>query len=86
MLDAACMVGLAVGDQATAARSLAMLLENSSQHALGFWQASSHSYEGKLLIERGDVVSGVRRLRTGLDKLREAGFVLRSQGLLGTCQ
>jgi predicted ATPase/DNA-binding winged helix-turn-helix (wHTH) protein len=82
-LDAACMVGLAVGDQATAERSLAMLLEHSAKHALGFWQALGHSYEGQLLIKRGDVVTGVRCLRTGLDELREARYVLRSPGLLG---
>jgi predicted ATPase len=82
-LDGACMVGLAVGDQETADRSLAMLLEHSAKHALGFWQALSHSYQGQLMIERGDVVAGIQCLRTGLDELREARYVLRSPGLLG---
>jgi predicted ATPase/DNA-binding winged helix-turn-helix (wHTH) protein len=82
-LDAACMVALAVGDLATAERSVAMLLEHPAKHALGFWQALGHSYEGQLLIKRGDVVTGVRCLRTGLDELRETRYVLRSPGLLG---
>jgi predicted ATPase/DNA-binding winged helix-turn-helix (wHTH) protein len=83
-LDAACMVAIAVGDHATAERSAAMLLEHSAQHALGFWQALGHSYEGQVLIARGDVVTGVRALRTGLDELRETRYVLRSPALLGS--
>ena len=82
-LDAACWVALAVGDLATAERSVGMLLEHSVKQALGFWQALGHSYKGQLLIRRGDVSTGVRCLRSGLDELREAGYVLRSPGLAG---
>jgi hypothetical protein len=82
-LDAACMVAIAVGDHATAERSVAMLLKYSAKHALGFWQALGHSYEGQVLIMRGDVLDGVRCLRAGLDELRETRYVLRTPALLG---
>jgi predicted ATPase len=82
-LDAACMVAIAIGDHAAAEHSVAMLLEHSAKHTLGFWQALGHSYEGQVLIMRGDVVDGVRCLRAGLDELRETRYVLRSPGLLG---
>lgn len=83
-LDAMCMVAIAVGDHATAGRSIAILLEYSAKHALSFWQALGHSYDGQLLIARGDVVTGVRGLRVGLDELRETRYILRSPGLLGS--
>jgi predicted ATPase/DNA-binding winged helix-turn-helix (wHTH) protein len=82
-LDGACMVGLAAGDQEAVERSAATLLEHSARHALGFWQALGCSYEGQLMIERGNAVEGVRRLRDGLDALRETRYILRSPGLLG---
>jgi predicted ATPase len=82
-LDCECMVGLAVGDLATAERSAAMLLEHSVKQALGFWQALGRTYEGQILIKRGDVVTGAQCLRTGLVELRETKYVLRFPGLLG---
>jgi predicted ATPase/DNA-binding winged helix-turn-helix (wHTH) protein len=82
-LDAACVIALTVGDLAAAEQSLAVLLDHAVKHALGFWQALSHSYEGQLLIKRGNAAGGVRCLRTGLAELREARYVLRLPGLLG---
>jgi predicted ATPase len=82
-LDAACVIALAVGDLMAAEQSLAVLLDHAVKHALGFWQALCHSYEGQLLIKRGDAASGVRCLRTGLAELRGSGYVLRLPGLLG---
>ena len=72
-LDAACVIALTVGDLATAEQSLAMLLEHAVRHALGFWQALCHSYEGELLIKRGDAASGIRCLRIGLHELQMPG-------------
>ena len=82
-LDLACMVVLEVADLATTERYVTMLLERSAKVVLGIYQAFGHSFEGALLIKRGDVAAGVGRLRTGLDELREASYVLRSPGLLG---
>ena len=42
-----------------------------------------HIFEGQLLIKRGDVAAGVRCLRTGLDELHEARFVLHRSAPLG---
>jgi hypothetical protein len=83
-LDLACMIVLEVADLATTERYVTMLLERSAKVVLGIYQAFGHSFEGELLIKRGDVAAGVQRLRAGLDELREASYVLRSPGLLGT--
>ncbi len=82
-LGAAATVAIAVGDLTTAEHSVAMLLEHSAKHALGFWQAWGHSLDGQRLIKRGDVVAGVRCLRTALDKLHDTGFDLRRPMTLG---
>jgi predicted ATPase len=82
-LDAMCMIGLAVGDLTRAEHAIEILLERSAKNALAFWQALGHSYQGQLLIKRGDFATGVQRLRVGLDELRETRYVLRSPGLLG---
>jgi predicted ATPase len=71
-------------DLATAERYVTMLLECSAKVVLGIYQAFGHSFERELLIKRGDIAAGVRRLRAGLEELREASYVLRSPGLLGT--
>jgi predicted ATPase len=82
-LNTAATVAIAVGDLAAAGHSVAMLLERSAKHALGFWQAGGHSLEGQRLIKRGDVIAGVRCLRTALDELHDSGFVLRRPMALG---
>jgi predicted ATPase len=66
-LSAAATVAIAVGDLATAEHSVALLLERSTKHGLRFWQVFGHSLEGHQLVKRGDVVAGVRCLRTALD-------------------
>jgi tetratricopeptide (TPR) repeat protein len=80
-LDYACMVVLEVGDLATTERYVAMLLESSAKVTLG-WQGWGHSYEGQLLIKRGDAVAGIRCSRAALDELREIGFVMKRSELL----
>jgi predicted ATPase len=82
-LSTAATVAVAVGDLATAEHWVAMLLERSAKHALRFWQAFGHSLEGQRLIGRGDVVAGVRCLRTALDELHNAGFVVHRLRALG---
>jgi predicted ATPase len=82
-LGAAATVAIATGDLTTAEHSVGMLLEHSAKHALGFWQAWGQSLEGQRLIKRGDVVAGVRCLRTALDKPHDTGFDLRRPMTLG---
>jgi predicted ATPase len=82
-LDFACMIVLEVGDLATAARYVAMPLQRSAKHALGFWRKWAHSLEGQLSIKRGDIVAGVQGLRAALYELPEMGFVRKRPALLG---
>jgi hypothetical protein len=76
-LDAACVIALAVGDLMAAEQSLAVLLDHAVKHALGFWQAMCHSYEGQLLIKRGDAASGCGvsvRASTNSERLGKSAF------------
>ena len=66
---AACPVALWVGDLAAAERYAAMLLDNSAKLAMTVWQAWGRCFEGVLLIRRGRVEAGLRRLRTALDEV-----------------
>jgi predicted ATPase len=50
-----------------------MLLDHSTRHALGRWRACGRSFQGVLVIQRGDVITGLRLLRAGLDEFGEAG-------------
>ena len=43
-----------------------------SRHALALWRACSRSFQGVLVIQRGDVITGLRLLRAGFDEFGEA--------------
>jgi predicted ATPase len=53
-----------------------MLLDQSTRHALGRWGAYGRSFQGVLVIQRDDVITGLRLLRDGLDEFGEAGSSL----------
>jgi hypothetical protein len=82
-LDAATVIALAVGDLPRAEQSIAMLLERSAKHALGFWRTLGHCFRAQAMIARGDVVIGAACLRSRLDEFRETGFILRHLEFLG---
>jgi len=63
----ACLVALLVGDLAKAERYIRILLDHSKKSALPVSLAYGRSYDGVLAIERGDLDSGLRLLRAGLD-------------------
>jgi predicted ATPase/DNA-binding winged helix-turn-helix (wHTH) protein len=69
---AACPIALAVGDLVAAEHYVSMLLDHSTRSALTFWAARGRSYQGALLITRGDVDTGLPLLRAGFDELGEA--------------
>jgi predicted ATPase len=50
-----------------------MLLDHSTRHALAHWRACGRSFQGVLVIQRGDVTTGLRLLRAGLDEFGECG-------------
>lgn len=81
-LDNGWMVLLEVGDLATTERYVAMLLERSAKHTADFWHGWGDSLDAQLLIKRGDVVAGIRGLRSALDTLPETGSVWKRPSLL----
>jgi predicted ATPase len=76
LAHAACPIALLTGDLAAAEHYGTMLLDHSTRHALARWRASGRSFQGVLVIQRGDVITGLRLLRAGLDEFGEAGSAL----------
>src|SRR4029077_5020125 len=62
------------GDFAAAERYIKMLLEQTARDALGIWHAHGVCFEGEMLVKRGDLVTGLQRLRVGMDQLLHSGF------------
>ena len=73
----ACLIALFIGDMAAAEHYVAMLIDYSTKHALARWRAFGRSYQGVLVTKRGDGVTGLRLLCTGLDELGDARSALR---------
>ena len=76
LAHAACPLALLTGDLAAAEHYGTMLLDHATTHALGRWRACGRSFQGVLVIRRGDVITGLRLLRAGLDEFGEAGSSL----------
>jgi predicted ATPase len=74
---AACPIAFWVGDLAAAERYAKLLLDHSIRHGLAAWQSWGRSFEGALLIERGDVAVGSQHLLAGLDELGRPGQAAR---------
>ena len=74
---AACPIALFMGDLAAAEQYVGMLLDHSTRHALAHWHAFGRSFQGVLLIQRGDLSIGLRLLRAGFDEPGAAGSVPR---------
>src|SRR5208282_5820687 len=73
LAHAACPLALLTGDLAAAEHYGTMLLDHSTRHALALWRACGRSFQGLLVIQRGDVITGLRLLRAGFDEFGEAG-------------
>ena len=76
LAHAACPLALLTGDLAAAEHYSTMLLDHSTRFALAFWRAWGRSFQGVLVIQRGDVITGLRLLRAGFDEIGEAGFAI----------
>jgi len=74
---AACPIALWVGDLAAAEHYVGMLLDLSTRHALARWGAFGRSYQGGLVIQRGDLSTGLRLLRAGFDEPAAVGSIPR---------
>jgi tetratricopeptide (TPR) repeat protein len=70
---AACPLALLTGDLAAAEHYGTMLLDHSTRHAPALWRACGPSFQGLLVIQRGDVITGLRLLRAGFDEFGETG-------------
>jgi predicted ATPase len=80
---AACAIALWTGDLTAAESYVGTLLDHSTRHALSLWRASGRCHQGALVIRRGDVVTGLRLLREGVDELGEANIAFRLPTFLG---
>jgi predicted ATPase/DNA-binding winged helix-turn-helix (wHTH) protein len=79
LADAACLVGLGIGDLTSVEANAAILLELSAKHGLPIWNAWARGINGAVLIRRGDVVTGLGLLRSALNEVRGTGFVQRNR-------
>ena len=66
---AACPIALWAGDWVAAEHYGGMLLEHSRKHTLSRWRAYGRCHQGVLFIHRGDLGTGLRLLRAGLEEL-----------------
>jgi predicted ATPase/DNA-binding winged helix-turn-helix (wHTH) protein len=82
LAEGACPVALYAGDLAALERSLEMLLEHATRHALAVWHALGRCMQAVLLVKHGDVDAETRVLRPAFDELREAKFSLHYTGWL----
>ena len=77
LLVAACPIALWVGDLAAAEHYTEMLLDHSTRHALARWRAFGRCFQGMLVIQRGDLDTGLRLLRAAFDDPAAVGSARR---------
>jgi hypothetical protein len=80
---AACPIALLIGDLAAAEHYVEMLLDHSARHGLARWRAFRRSYQGVLLIGRGDFVTGSRLLRAAFHDAQEVRSAPRFMPFIG---
>ena len=73
LVVAACPIALWVGDLAAAEHYVEMLLDHSTRHGLARWRAFGRCYQGMLVIQRGDLATGLRLLRAALTNQARPG-------------
>jgi predicted ATPase/DNA-binding winged helix-turn-helix (wHTH) protein len=83
LADAACPVGLDIGDLASVEANAAILLELSAKHGLHIWNVWARGVNGAVLIRRGDVVTGLGLLSSAINEARGTGFVQRNRVFFG---
>jgi predicted ATPase/DNA-binding winged helix-turn-helix (wHTH) protein len=64
----ACPIALLTGDLAATEQYVTMLLDHSIRHSLVLWRACGRGFQGVLVIERGDIIAGLRLLRPVFDE------------------
>jgi len=84
LVEAAIPLSLTVGDLAAAEGGLVMLRRELSRHSFAIWEACARCFQEALLIKRGDLGAGLRRLGHALDDLRETGFAAHLEMFVAT--
>ena len=69
---AACPIALWVGDLDEAEHYIGQLRDQSTRHALTAWRAYDHTYQGVLLVDRGNLGDGIPLLRQAFHALDTA--------------
>jgi predicted ATPase len=74
LVQAACPIGLMVGDLAAVEEFVSDLIELSVRHDWHFWHAFGSCFRGVLTVQRGDLAAGVHLLEEALRGLRSIDF------------
>jgi len=73
-VQAACPIGLMVGDLAAVEEFVSDLVELSVRHDWHFWHAFGSCFRGVLTVQRGDLAAGLDFLEEALSGLRSIDF------------
>jgi predicted ATPase/DNA-binding winged helix-turn-helix (wHTH) protein/class 3 adenylate cyclase len=74
LVQAACPIGLMVGDLAAVEEFVSDLVELSVRHDWQFWHAFGSCFRGVLTVQRGDLAAGIHLLEEALRGLRSIDF------------
>ena len=74
LVQAACPIGLMVGDLAAVEEFVSDLIELSVRHDWHFWHAFGTCFRGVLTVQRGDLAAGLHLLEEALSGLRNIDF------------
>jgi predicted ATPase len=74
LVQAACPIGLMVGDLAAVEEFVSDLIELSVRHDWHFWQAFGSCFRGVLTVQRSDLAAGLHLLEEALRGLRSIDF------------
>jgi predicted ATPase len=74
LVQAACPIGLMVGDLVAVEEFVSELIEQSVRHDWHFWHAFGTCYRGVLTVHRGDLAAGLHLLEEALRGLRSIDF------------
>ena len=74
LVQAACPIGLMVGDLAAVEEFVSDLIELSVRHDWHFWHSFGSCFRGVLTVQRGDLPAGLDSLEEALSGLRNIDF------------
>jgi len=83
LAQAACPVALAVGDLTAAERFVELLIHYTAGNRLDVWHAYGRACRGVLMLNQGDLRSGLPILRAAIEELRDAHFLQFQTAFLG---